>query len=181
MADTVLKIPGAPGGAVLSDEELDKLPIEQLQALQKQYAAPDIGADVRAQIKPGLKEGAAGLLGAPAEAAKLVAEGLAPDVPKAIPQAMREWAAPYTTQEWQKWGPLQLSSEEQQPPRTFPGQVTRAFSSYLPSTVPLGATGGISGMIQALLRSGAAATLSEGGGRLMEALGSPEMAPYARA
>lgn len=196
MAD--VNIPPAPGSAptIPSDEELDKMSLEQLQALQKQLtpvqpnlqgpgalSLPEYNADVRKQVVPGLKEGVAGILGSPAEIANIGASTLSQfgDVPQSVEQTIRSKAAPYTAQEWQKWGPLKMSPEEQQPPKTFPGQVTRAFSSYLPATVPLGATGGLSGMVQALLRSGAAAGLSESGGYLADRLGSPEAANAMRA
>ena len=192
MVDTVLKIPGAPGGVELTDEELDKMPVEQLQALQKQYAVPDVGADVRKQIIPGLKEGGAGLLGSPAELASagagILSAGnvISPETERNI----RAATAPFGQQAWAETKfpfvgqALKLSPEEQQPPKTFPGQVTRTFSSYLPSlgaAAPFAGAEAIPYMTQALLRSGAAAGLSEGAGRVMEAAGTPEAAPYARA
>src|SRR5262249_35281191 len=109
-----LTIPPAPGSQPpeLTDEELDKLSPEQLQALQKRVAGPFTGdmpvqsdTNIGAQAKAGAKEGVAGFLGVPSWAAKMGtagalgasgALGWGEEVPGA--REIQKFAEPYSTE-----------------------------------------------------------------------------------
>lgn len=199
--------------AELSDEELDKMPLEDLQALHtrlggsfgpKPAPAPAAGrsafdySNVPTQAKAGGKEGAAGLLGAPAFLANMFAAGGTGAMgsldfdkstvdPAKFRERVRERTAPYSTETILQGkssipftSGLGLTPEQQQPPQNFLEHLARSGTANAVGVAPLALTN--PEMIPALLGRTAAATLAgESGAKLMESLGSPEAAPWARA
>src|SRR6516164_157048 len=198
MVDTPSGPPDIP-----TDEELEKMSLEQLQALQKQRAGPFTGTapvqpgyftNTPTQAVAGAKEGAANLLGTPSFLAKMGSAGAlgmsgalgwGEEVPGA--EQIQKFAQPYSTEavlqgksQWPGVGGLALTPGQQQPPQNFAEHLARSGAANLVGTAPLALAGPEAAMAAALRSVGGTVT-GETAAKAMELAQTPEAAPWARA